>query len=145
MDEPKFEALAGLVAEVDAAGPATPEQVEAQTAADTLDTQAREWGAIAYTVGGALAMLAPELKQVYTEDACFSWGRSAAVVAEKHGWGGPGDVPEIGLLISTAGLAVPSYLAIRMRLKQLKAQQLAAQAAEQASRDANTVEAGNGG
>ena len=137
MDEVKFEGLAAIVAEVDAAGPATPEQVEAQAAADTMDASAREWGTIAYMVGGALAMLAPELRQVYTEDACFAWGQSAATVAQKYGWDGPANVPEIGLAISTVGLAVPSFLAIRLRLAQLSAAKAKAQAVE--------VEASSGG
>lgn len=138
MDEQKFEALASIVADVDAAGPPTPEQVEAQTAADTHDAAAREWGTIAFMIGGALSMIAPELRQVYTEEACFAWGQSAATVAEKYGWSDPGNVPEIGLAISTVGLAVPSYLAIRLRLRQLEA-------AKAAQQQRDTVEAQAGG
>jgi hypothetical protein len=145
MDEVKLDALAGLVSEVDAAGPATPEQQAEQAVADTMDASAREWGVIAYTIGGALAMLAPELRQVYTEDACYTWGQSAAVVAQKYGWDSPGDVPEIGLLLATAGLAVPSYLAVSSRIKAIRLAQSKA-ASDAAKRDAaDTVEAGGNG
>lgn len=130
MDEQKFEALGAMVGEVDADGPPTPEQAQAQAAADTMDANAREWGTIAYMIGGALSMLAPELRQVYSEDACYAWGQSAATVAQKYGWDGPANVPEISLAISTVGLAVPSFLAIRLRLSQLQA------AREQAQRRA---------
>jgi len=144
MDDIKMDALAGLVSEVDAAGPATPEQQEAQAQAQRSEDAAREWGVIAFTIGGALSMLAPELRQVYTEEACLSWGQSAATVADKYGWDGPGAVPEVGLLIATAGLAIPSYLAVSARIKALRLAQAQADAA--ARRDAaNTVEGGTGG
>jgi hypothetical protein len=138
MDDLKFDALTGLVAETDAAGPPTPEQQAETTAAAAMDTQAREWGVIAFTIGSALAMLAPELRQVYTEDACYTWGQSAAVVADKYGWNGPGSVPEIGLAIATAGLAIPSYLAIAARLKALKMEQARADQAAARQRQAES-------
>ena len=118
MDVTKLEGLAELTAEVDGEGPPTAEQAEQQRAEVQALDAAREWGLIAYTVGNALAMFAPELKQVYTEEACTKWGESVVPVAEKYGWGGPGKVPELGLLLSTAALAVPTVVLIRMRLKE---------------------------
>lgn len=150
MDANKLEGLGGLIDEIDAEDPqkqaqAQAEQQAAQQAEADADTQAREWGVIAYTVGSALGMLAPELKQVYTEDACLKWGRSVVPVALKYGWNGPGAVPELGLLISTAGLAVPSYLVIRMKLAQLKAAKEAAEAQQRAQEEGRTVESVHGG
>lgn len=116
-----MDALEGLVTEVDAEGPATPEQQAEQAKAATEETQAREWGMLAFTVGAALSMLAPELKQIYTEEACERWGLSVVPVAEKYGWNGPGNVPEIGLAICTLGLAVPTVLVVRMKLAQIEA------------------------
>lgn len=120
MDADKLNGLDGLVGEVDAEGPPTPEQVQEQQQAQTLENSAREWGLIVYTVGGALAMLAPELRQVYSEDACLRWGESMAPVAEKYGWNNPANVPEFGLALTTLGLAVPTYLIVKTKLEQLR-------------------------
>lgn len=136
MDTTKLESVGTLIEEIDAEGPPTPEQQEQQAAVDQAEVQAREWGVIAYTVGSALSMLAPELRQVYTEDSCLAWGRSVVPVAEKYGWSGPSNVPELGLLIATAGLAVPSYMAISMRLQAMRAERAKAEAMERAKRAA---------
>ena len=124
MDPDKLNALGHLVDEVDGEAPPSPEEYEAQQreaaaadsaaqAAASLETGARQWGSIAYMIGGALAMVAPELRHVYTERACLDWGRAVVPVADKYGWNGPNRLPELGLLIATMGLAVPSVLAIR--------------------------------
>lgn len=127
MDATKMEGLAGIADEADAAAGPTPEQLELQQAeersqaqAEDTDRQAKEWGVLAYMIGGALAMLAPELRKVYTEDACLTWGRSVIPVADKYGWHGPSKIPELGLLLATASLAVPSFLVIRHRIKTVK-------------------------
>lgn len=131
-----MDTLAGLIEEVDAQGPATPEQQAEQQQAADADTAASEWGMIAYTIGGALGMLAPELRQVYTEESCLKWGRAVVPVSEKYGWGAPANVPELGLLLCTAGLAVPSILAVRQRLAELKKQQTAQQRKDSVQADA---------
>ncbi|HWP19767.1 MAG TPA: hypothetical protein VNO84_11610 [Burkholderiaceae bacterium] len=143
-DVAKLEALGQMTAEADALGGPTPEQAEQQAAMDAAETAAREWGVIAYTIGGALSMLAPELRQVYTEDACMGWGRAMVPVADKYGWNAPSDVPELGLIIATAGLAVPSYVAVRRRLDAIKAKREADDDAK-AKVAAQTVEAGTDG
>lgn len=140
MDDSKFAALDGLVTEVDDASPEAQAQAQATASAEAqaahdAEERAREWGMVAYTIGSALSMLAPELRGVYTDDACMGWGRSVVPVADKYGWNGPGNVPEIGLLLATAGLAVPSVLAVRTRLAMLK------KAREAAEAEARPVEA----
>lgn len=121
MDANRLEALGGLVDEADAAAGPTPEQAEqqaAEVAAQAVAEQgAAEWGMLAYTIGNTLAMFAPELKQVYTEDACLNWGRAAVPVAEKYGWSGVGKVPELGLALATVSLVAPTVIVIRHRLK----------------------------
>lgn len=116
MDMNKLEGLGDLVEEVDAEGPPTPQQQEEQKVVDAAEQSAAEWGTIVYMLGNAAAMIAPELSKVYTQEACLNWGRSMNPVASKYGWNGPGGVPELGLLIATAGLVVPSWFAIRARL-----------------------------
>lgn len=117
MDATKLEGLGGLVDDIDGEAPQSPEQqaeaAAAVEAADSLEAAARQWGSIVYMIGGALSMVAPDLRRVYTEDACFAWGRAAAPVAEKYGWNGSSALPEIGLAIATLGLAVPSWFAIK--------------------------------
>ncbi|HWH83470.1 MAG TPA: hypothetical protein VNU71_14660 [Burkholderiaceae bacterium] len=129
MDAGKLDALENLVLEVDGEGPPTAEQQQQAQAAQDLDAGAREWGMIAYVVGNGLSMIAPELKQVYTEDACMGWGRSMMPVAEKYGWNGPTSVPELGLIIASMSLGVPSVLAIRERVRQMKEMKAAEEAA----------------
>ena len=139
MDAAKLEALEGLVHEVDNDGPPSPEaQAEAQ-AADAAEDGAREWGMIAYVVGNGLSMIAPELRTVYTEDACMNWGRSMMPVADKYGWNSPTAIPELGLIVATSTLAVPSFLAVRERTRQLKAE------ARQAKRQAHAEPAADAG
>lgn len=120
MDASKLDALQDLIHEVDGEGPPTAEQQQAASAETDLDQAAREWGSIVFMVGHAAAMIAPELRQVYTEDACINWGRAMVPVAKKYGWDGPSNVPELGLLIASAGLVVPSVFAIRARLHALR-------------------------
>lgn len=121
MDAQRLEALGGLVDEADAAAGPTPEQAQQQAevvAAEAVAEQgAREWGMLAFTIGNALAMFAPELRQVYSEDACLAWGRSVVPVAEKYGWSGTSKVPELGMALATISLAAPTVIVIRHRLQ----------------------------
>lgn len=139
MDMEKMNGLAALAGDVDAdVIPRTPEEEAAEEAAAKAadpDTQARAWGVLAYSIGGMLSVLAPELKGVYTEDACLAWGHSVVPVAEKYGWDGPSNVPELGLLLATVPLALPTYFIVRQRLAALKA-------AKAAADEARTVENG---
>ncbi|HEV6967424.1 hypothetical protein [Roseateles sp.] len=149
MDAKKLEGLGGFVDEIDAEDPARQAEQQAQEQAEQqaqteAEKSAREWGSIVFMVGRALCMVAPELKAVYTEEACLQWGESVVPVAQKYGWDGPGAVPEIGLAISTLGLAVPSYLVIRVKLAQLKAAREAADARRRAEDEARTVDSPGG-
>lgn len=147
MDEQKMDALAGLVDEVDGDSPEAQAQQQAQAQAeDDAERQAREWGVVAWSIGSALSLMAPELRQVYTEDACLGWGRSMVPVAEKYGWNGPGNVPELGALMATAGLAVPSYFAIKAKLELMREAKRQAEAAKRAQAlQADAQGAGDGG
>ena len=86
MDAEKLEALEGLVSEVDSSSPGAQaaeqqQQQQQQAEAQQLEDGAREWAMIAFVVGGGLALIAPELRKVYTEDACMAWGASVLPVA----------------------------------------------------------------
>lgn len=93
------------------------EQVE-QEQASAADQAAKQWGMLMYTIGGFACMIAPELKPVYAEERCFTWGQQVNAVAEKYGWDGPSAMPELALIASTAGFALPTYFLVRDKLKQ---------------------------
>lgn len=118
-----LEALGSLTQATDAANPSPEQQAaEAQKATQAADAEksAVEWGRIMFTVGGFACMIEPALKQVYSEEACMDWGKHAHVVAQKYGWDAPTKVPELALLASTFGFAVPTFFMIRERLRAIK-------------------------
>ncbi len=129
MDATKMDGLAGLVEEVDGTAPAAQAAAAEQAKAEALAIgEAEAWAVIPTTIGKLACMVVPELSVVYTEASCKEWGQSMVPVAAKYGWGGPSALPELALAISTAGFAVPTFLAVRMRLAQLKAATKAAEA-----------------
>ena len=120
----RLEQLAGMTQEADAANPSAEQQQQAAQAQATIseaEISARQWGMLMFTIGGFCQMIAPELRQVYTEERCFNWGQQANSVAEKYGWNGPSAMPELALIASTAGFAIPTYMVIKQRLEQAKA------------------------
>lgn len=120
----RLEQLAGMTQEADAANPSAADQQQAaqeQQQASAADMAAKQWGMLMYTIGGFACMLAPELKQVYSEDRCFQWGQQCNEVAVKYGWDGPSAMPELALIASTAGFAVPTYFVMKQKMEQAKA------------------------
>jgi hypothetical protein len=115
----RLEQLASMTKEADAANPSAEQQQHQQQEAEqatAADIAAKQWGMLMFTVGGFACMIAPELKQVYAEERCFAWGQQANAVAEKYGWNGPTAMPELALLASTAGFAIPTYFLIRDKM-----------------------------
>jgi hypothetical protein len=119
-DLDKLHALGAVVDEIDAEGPPTPEQLEKEKEEAEEVTEAAAWAQLPLMIGSMLSMFAPELQAVYTEDACSTWGERMVPVAKKYGWNGPSNLPEIGLAITTAGLALPTIIVIRAKLAQMK-------------------------
>ena len=119
----RLEALGTMTAEVDAENPTLEQQHAAQAEekeAVEVDAAAKEWGFIPFTIGGMLAILAPELKAIYTEDACYQWGKAAAAVSKKYGWESPSNMPELALATATLHFAVPSVLIVREKLREMR-------------------------
>lgn len=122
----RLEALAEMAQGVDAENPSAESRQEqaAQAAAISQeDANARAWGMVMFTVGGFVQMVAPELRAVYSEERCFAWGQQAGAVAKKYGWDGPSAMPELALIASTLGFAVPTYLVIKGKLADQKESQ----------------------
>lgn len=119
----QLDALAGMTAELEQDNPGPQAQAQAaaeQAQASEAEMAARQWGMLMFTVGGFAQMIAPELKPVYSEQRCFEWGMQANAVAEKYGWNGPGALPELALIASTVGFAVPTYLVVRQKVEMAK-------------------------
>lgn len=116
----RLEALGNMTKETEGANP-DPAQQQAeqdeQAKVSEADAAAKQWGMLMYTIGGFAQMIAPELKQVYSEDRCFGWGQQANAVAEKYGWNGPSALPELALIASTAGFAVPTYFLLKAKIQ----------------------------
>lgn len=134
-DLEKLGALGSLTTEVDAEHGPTPEQAEAIKAEADAEAQAKAWAVIPMTVGKVLSMFAPELQAVYTPEACKEWGECMVPVAEKYGWNGPSNLPELGLVISTASLALPTVLVLKMKIQAMR-QAAEAEARKQANAQA---------
>lgn len=99
-------------------------QAEAQAAASAAlnDASAQSWAELPAMVGTLLAIVEPNLKGVYTPEACLNWGRCMVPVAQKYGWG---DAPlgcEVPLIVSTFSLAAPSYLLLKAAIDSKKRQ-----------------------
>lgn len=119
----QLQALGNMTQEIDSDNPDQATQQQAaqdQAEASEQDAGAKQWGLIMFTIGGFAQMIAPELKPVYSEDRCFQWGQQAQAVAAKHGWDGPGAMPELALIASTAGFMVPTYLIVRQKIELAK-------------------------
>jgi hypothetical protein len=121
-DAPKneFAALDNIALEAGADERAR-EQAQADAAQpDGAPDQAEVWALIPKQIGTILGMALPELKAVYTDDACHQWGVGMAAVSQKYGWDAADTLakfaPELALVSATIPLAVPTYFAIRTRL-----------------------------
>jgi len=86
------------------------------------------WGHLAMMAGGFLAMALPELRPVYTEQACMQWGAGMAAVADKYGWDASDTAarwaPEIALIMVSIPLVIPTVQAIKSRQAASKAKAL---------------------
>lgn len=120
----RLQALQGMAQEVDALNPnpaALAAQAEQEQAEQEQETGAQAWASLALTLGGVLSLAAPELKKVYTVEKCTEWGTCMQAVADKHGWSAPGNSPEMALAISSLGLVIPSFFAVRQVVKDANA------------------------
>lgn len=64
---------------------------------------AEAWAVAPAVLGAILGMALPEVRQVYTREACLEWGRAMVPVAEKYGW----DADLFGPELALAAVSVP--------------------------------------
>ena len=51
-----------------------------------LQPPGEAWSMIPKTLGMFASKLLPELKDIFTNDACDEWGNAMALVSQKYGW-----------------------------------------------------------
>lgn len=113
-----------MATETDAANPSA-EARQAEKEAGEKESQAaqgaKDWAMIPFMIGGLVGMIVPELRAVYSEDRCLTWGDHANQVAEKYGWNSPSNMPELGLAACSLSFAVPTFLLLRTAMQQAEA------------------------
>ena len=77
---------------------------------------AESWAMLPAMVGSILCMAMPELKAVYTPDACNAWGAAMVPVADEQGWNADEFLgPKMGLLVASAPFVLGTVFAIKAR------------------------------
>ena len=92
--------MQALIAQGDNIDKNTEQQAQAAIAGPAPanpDAAAMEWMLIPETLTFIICGFFPEVEPAYTDEAKMKLARAIAPVAEKHGWNGPGDSPEITL------------------------------------------------
>lgn len=79
------------------------------------DAAAMEWVVVPEIFAWAITCIFPEVQAAYTPEAKMDLARKIAPVAEKYGWNGPGNMPELTLAIGAIGFSMPAILAYRAR------------------------------
>lgn len=82
---------------------------------DDSAARAAEWFLVPKTLAWAITAVFPELAPHYSDAKCMELAHAIVPVADKYGLGGPGDSPELTLLIGTGMFCAPAYLAYKAR------------------------------
>lgn len=82
---------------------------------DETAAKAAEWFIVPKTLAWAITAVFPELAEHYTDAKCMELATAIVPVADKYGWSGVGDAPELTLLVGTAFFCMPAYQAHQAR------------------------------
>ncbi|ADJ63861.1 hypothetical protein Hsero_2362 [Herbaspirillum seropedicae SmR1] len=110
--------MQALIAQGDNIDAGTAQQAQAAIAGPAPinpDAAALEWMMIPEALAFVICGMFPEVAPAYTEEAKLNLARKIAPVAEKHGWNGPGDSPELMLAVGAFGFSMPAIMAYRAR------------------------------
>lgn len=77
--------------------------------------KAAEWFIVPKTMAWAITAVFPELAPHYTDDKCMELANAIVPVADKYGWSGVGNSPELALAMGTAFFCMPAIQAHRHR------------------------------
>lgn len=108
------EQLADLVALEASAAETMPPEIEAEKIADPAET----WAMLPAMVGSILCMAMPELRGVYSPEACQAWGAAMVPVADEQGWNAD---EVLGPKMALAAASVPFVLGTVFAIKARKA------------------------
>lgn len=115
-----MEALINQGAAIDSG--AQVEQMESAgiVAPPTGDNAAMEWLIVPQMLSFVITTIFPETKENYTLENNMELARAIVPVAEKYGWTGVGESPELMLGVAALGFSMPAILAYKTR-KEAKA------------------------
>lgn len=120
--QPQFSELdrIALAASQDEAAADAAEQAALHPELEGIDPAA-QWAQVPKMLGGLLSIAMPELREAYTDKACYEWGGAMAMVADKYGWDANRVMgPELALVVASVPLVLPTYFAIRARREEAR-------------------------
>lgn len=79
------------------------------------DAAAMEWLILPQMLAWGFKVAFPEVATHYTAEAEMDLARKIVPVAEKYGWNGPGNAPELALAVGAIGFSMPAVLAYKAR------------------------------
>lgn len=82
---------------------------------DLAEQRAAEWLIVPQTLAWAITAALPETAASYTPEKCMELARAFVPVADKYGWNGPGESPELSLILCSAMFCAPAYIAVKHR------------------------------
>lgn len=82
---------------------------------DLTAEKAAQWAIIPQTLAWAITAVFPETAPAYTPEKCMELANAIVPVADKYGWNGPGNSPELGLVLASAFFSMPAYMAYKTR------------------------------
>lgn len=101
--------LAALQAAATDGQPVAPEAAPIANPADS-------WALLPAMVGSMLAIAMPELKAVYTPEACQAWGEAMVPVADEYGWNADEVLGQkLALAMATAPFVIGTAFAVKAR------------------------------
>lgn len=101
---------------------------------DDSEAKARAWLILPQTLAWAITTAMPETAPAYTPEKCMELARAFVPVADKYGWDGIGDSPELTLAFCSIAFAAPGFMAFKAR----KAAALESEKTEKAEKDLST-------
>lgn len=84
-------------------------------AVDPTEAKAAAWMIIPQTLAWAITAAMPETGPAYTQEKCLELARAFVPVADKYGWDGIGDAPELTLIMCTVAFGAPGFVAYKAR------------------------------
>lgn len=82
---------------------------------DETAAKAAEWFIVPKTLAWAITAIFPELAPHYSDEKCMELATAIVPVADKYGWSGVGNSPELALAMGTAFFCMPAYQAHKHR------------------------------